>query len=180
MLEKSKHKTGFHKRRRYLIGALLISAVILMAGIFFPYSPDDSNLKTSLDAEFVPTAEYLLNHPEPEVEFVKLDVTEPYGPYNIRICVEMSSQDGRAKALRQASDIFLNGEPVNFMGFEDPLIGMVDEKGLTWEDYHTNRCYFGKTRLQRGIQLLEVRLKYWLYDEPFHVHQWAFEITGDG
>jgi hypothetical protein len=170
--EAKEKRKAFPVRRRRWIFLLFIPVVTLLLLIILAlvgaYVQEDT-IKSSLDAEYVPTAEYLLQNPEHENETVWLKV---FGDTSsTRVCIYYSLLLQEAENL----EIYLNTERANFpisTSFGMPALNPV-QTSLN-QPKLGNRCTMQK--LESGIHLLEVRLKYSRFEAPFHVHRWAFVI----
>lgn len=174
--EKRKNKPYHaHWEKRIFLPCLILFVLFTSLALFAP-SFEEYNVKTSLDAALLPTAEYLLEHPQPEYEGLEFQYSQTVSennPERVSICVTLLGDNSKGD-LRDASDVFLNGSAVRFAGYMNvgPALARGNESPVFKPD---NRCGF-ELKLELGIHLIGVRMKYRAEDEPFHIHQWAVEI----
>jgi hypothetical protein len=162
----------------FCLFALVFAWAWLTASIFKDY--EEIEFKTSLDAALLSTAEYLLEHPQPQFKGLKfLHYNNGGGKHQgypksrwIRICIVMLTEVSKGD-LGRTTEIYLNNSLIRFKrnGYGFDRVSYSHFQRFA----EVQRCY-DAIPLELGVHLVEVHMKYHPDDEPFHVHQWAFEI----
>jgi hypothetical protein len=192
MQAKKKKRSPYSRRKRFILTVIVVAIALVvlykpLKRLFHLYGtpPGVTKFKTSLDPEFVPTAEYLIEHPEPD-KLIELDsvvsIDVQADDNRQEICVIFHPPPGTGGEFSSSTEIYLNNRLTAFSPFGGFFCEMRrggsdcvtrcagDVKG-NYRDYDSDNGW-----LESGVHLIEVRMKYHPDDEPFHVHQWAFEI----
>jgi hypothetical protein len=131
------------------------------------------NVKSYLDAEYIPTAEYLLGNP----------IETPYPdsfPYDFRVwtnvqltsserlCFDVVSMDNQDFLNLDWAEVYVNEQ-------------IISRYHWRWSDFvwttmpaHSIVCM--PTHLESGIHIIEFRAKESAWSVPYYIHKWAIEV----
>jgi hypothetical protein len=166
----------------FLLYPLIVFKVLVSILVFWAIG---GYVKPSLDPQYIPTAEYLLENPieEPIAELPIEELTEENFIENMlalhvrfsatrstenRLCFHVSSGSmGDFYNLRWA-ELYINEQVVNRYNLVLP------REIFTSNPAHAYPCYDG--HLESGLHIIEFRAKESLFAEPYYIHRWAIEI----
>jgi hypothetical protein len=175
--EKPKHGTKMSILRLCLIFSLYPLFVLTMLGIALVYWAIGGYVKPSLEPEYIPTAEYLLENPfeQPRWGYPSTDGlwTEiyPFPPINDSICIDIASTYLDDFSNLKWVELYINEQVVRRVYFDrmDVYLPPPNIDGI-----HGYICYEG--HLDTGLHIIEFRAKENLFAEPYYIHRWAIEI----
>lgn len=174
--EKPKRSSRYGVLRLFLIfsfGFLLLG--IACSSSVLHWVGGDYVTETSLDPAFLPTAEYLLEHP---IETGDFSLRVSYNdwlsePAIGSICFALQVSTTRRELLHniQWSDIYI----------DESIVGhFYDGHNYIENDSTIFRsiCVMSMSRpyLDSGLHIIEFRAKESLFAEPYYIHRWAVEI----
>ena len=129
-------------------------------------------IRPSIDAALLPTAEYLYGHPQPTLPYLQVNFRE----VESSICYgDGYSHEGDFRTQPRLSfslwtETFLNGSRVPFLALQINQGSYISEPPFSYLTF----C-IDKTGLNTGLHLVEVRLKKGPWDTPI-IYQWAVRV----
>lgn len=176
--EKPKRNQRMGFLRSCLIFSLYPLLILTLFGIGLVYWAIGGYVKPSLDPQYIPTAEYLREHPfqDPEwgwpstIDDLWMEIY-PNPPMNDRVCIYVASNHLEDFDNLKWLEIFINEQVVRRVYFERIDI---DYPPPNIDGYSSGICYKG--HLDSGLHIIELRAKENLFAEPYSIYRWAIEI----
>jgi hypothetical protein len=170
MSEKEKPKRGkiFGIERSCLILSLYPLLLCSVCSIGWVYWMFGGYVKSSLDSEYIPTAEYLLENPVEEGDFsLRVVYNNSFGPPDTNICIAVRASSREFLNTITWSDLYINEQIVGH--YYDGQNYIEDESGI-----YRSFCVSG--HLESGLHIFEFHAKRDPLAEPYYSHRWAIEI----
>jgi hypothetical protein len=177
MSEKEKPKrstrTGF--LRSCLIFSLYPLLILTVVGIGFVYWAIGGYVKPSLDPQYIPTAEFLLENSierEEPIESIVEDL-RLYARLGVRtytsnkICLTVIAMNENDYDNLYWSELFINEQIVSRFRYD------VEGVYLSLPSF-SGFCFNG--HLDTGLHIIEFRAKENLFAGPYYIQRWAIEI----
>jgi hypothetical protein len=178
MSEKEKPKrstrTGF--LRSCLIFSLYPLIILTVLGIGLAYWAFGGYVKSSLDPQYIPTAEYLLENQikrETSIHLLEDGDLELYASLDVNlttsneICLTVISMDDEDFDYLYLAELYINEQVVSRFRYE------VEGVALSLPAF-SDFCFNG--HLDSGLHIIEFRAKESLFAEPYYIQRWAIEI----
>jgi hypothetical protein len=169
--EKPKRSTRMGFLRSCLIFSLyplLILTIFVLGLVYWAFG---GYVKPSLDTEYIPTAEYLLEHPigMPNVEADNFTILISFSRISMgnQICFRALLDTMQDFDNLMWAEIYINEQVVSRLNLE--WIVVVEVEPLS-----APICIDGY--LDTGLHIIEFRVKENLFAEPYYIQRWAIEI----
>jgi hypothetical protein len=170
-------------RRKLNKGCVLLFAIpflILISLLLFAQWVWSGSIKPSLDPQFVPTAEYLLEHPQPTPSFLSvspapaLRMDNQLSALRIEVNLEANKFD-----TSQWTQIFLNGQRLEHLDTTGSFPGGLPAPN----EKNSNTAYFyiyHTATLHSGLYLLRIQAGSSFHDflnpDPKLSYEWAYRV----
>lgn len=173
MSEKEKPKRGsrygvLHSCLIFSLYPLLVLTLLVVGLIYWAIG---GYVKPSLDAQYIPTAEYLLENPIelPQTDELGLNISFSLNmSFNNLLCFIVSSSIVTDFPNLRWSEIHINAQVVSRVQLDAPYVFhhyMPSDTVLCIKGY-----------LNSGLHIIEFRAKEILFAEPYYTQRWAIEI----
>jgi hypothetical protein len=173
---KRSSKMGFFRScLAFSLYPLIVFKVLVSLLVFWAIG---GYVKPSLDPQYIPTAEYLLENTQVYEEIPPEVLTEPYLAFKVQL-TDPSYRAGQVcfavyfgfdkdfQNLRWA-EIYINEQTAGRFHPNAPDWALGGIPALTY------LCLDG--HLDSGLHIIEFRAKENLFAEPYYIHRWAIEI----
>ena len=131
------------------------------------------NIKSSLDTEYIPTAEYLLENP------VEIPYPDSF-PYDFRVwaniqftsserlCFDVVSMDDQDFLNLDWAEVYVNEQIVSRYHWH--------WSDFIWTTMPAHSIVCTSVHLESGIHIIEFRAKEAAFSTPYYIHKWAIEV----
>jgi hypothetical protein len=160
--EKPKRSTRMGFLRSCLIFSLYPLLILTVLGCGFFYWAIGFDIKSSLDPQYIPTAEYLLERQ------AEIAATGEYSDFPYQICLLVGAKDLVHIQNLSWAEVYINEQVISrFRNTNE--IATHPELPIFY-----GFCFYG--HLDSGLHIIEFRAKENLFAEPYYIQRWAIEI----
>lgn len=162
-----RHKLALWRWLTLILG--LIAMLIAIWACGFNLWFDAGSVKSNLDPEYIPTAEYLLENPyeEPSTSFDELNIE--FGRFNVKtqeICFTIWGSSNADFDRANIVEVFINEE----------LAARIKPDSFILTSLPAQKPFCISGTLDAGLHIIEVKAYSDIFTEPNYVHRWAIKV----